>query len=366
LTKLNYVETFTALQTGAALIELLLGLEMKDHRKLNYSRLASILPFAIALQGSAGAMETVEMHRHPQPPSIEDKAPTGKGQGVTAPANAARGAAATNGISYHYGPVMTNGATVKMIWYGNWSDTGGQSILTDLVNSIGASPWYNITSSYYQQSCSRIALGVCFGTLGPIVYASNAITKTVLDATDRNSAGLSFSDASLQQYIASTIQNDPNRSPNTIYALMAGPDVDETSGLCTKYCGFHNKVSVKINGVTSVYKYIFVGNANRCMTACAAQSTSPNGNPAVDAMANILSHELTETATDPQLNAWYDSSGSENADKCAWSFGATNTAPNGSQYNVTLSNPVTNATRQYLIQQNWVNAGGGKCALSYP
>jgi hypothetical protein len=76
-------------------------------------------------------------------------------------------------------------------------------------------------------------------------------------------------------------------------------------------------------------------------------------------MASIIAHELEEATTDPDLNAWYDSRGDENADKCAWTFGATSRAPNGSQYNMMLG------TRQYLIQQNWVNDSGGYCARSY-
>jgi len=40
-------------------------------------------------------------------------------------------------------------------------------------------------------------------------------------------------------------------------------------------------------------------------------------------MISVIAHELTETASDPEVNAWYDSSGTagENADKCAWSYG---------------------------------------------
>jgi hypothetical protein len=76
-------------------------------------------------------------------------------------------------------------------------------------------------------------------------------------------------------------------------------------------------------------------------------------------MASIISHELEESATDPNLNAWYDSRGYENADKCAWTFGQTHTAGNGSQYNVSLGG------LDFLIQQNWVNASGGYCAMSY-
>ena len=47
---------------------------------------------------------------------------------------------------------------------------------------------------------------------------------------------------------------------------------------------------------------------------------SPNGNDA-DATINVTSHEHNEAITDPLGNAWYDSGGYENADKCAWTFG---------------------------------------------
>ena len=76
-------------------------------------------------------------------------------------------------------------------------------------------------------------------------------------------------------------------------------------------------------------------------------------------MASIISHELEEAVTDPDLNAWYDRQGQENADKCAWTFGSTSTAANGSKYNMTLG------SRKFLIQQNWVNSGSGSCAKSF-
>ena len=78
-------------------------------------------------------------------------------------------------------------------------------------------------------------------------------------------------------------------------------------------------------------------------------------------MASILAHELEEAVTDPDLNAWYDRRGMENADKCAWTFGTTAAASNGngSEYNMRLG------AREYLIQQNWVNASGGYCAKAY-
>jgi len=76
-------------------------------------------------------------------------------------------------------------------------------------------------------------------------------------------------------------------------------------------------------------------------------------------MASVMYHELSETVTDPELNAWYDRRGYENGDKCAWNFGTTYTTSNGATANVSLG------SRDWLIQQNWLNANGGKCVLSY-
>ena len=76
-------------------------------------------------------------------------------------------------------------------------------------------------------------------------------------------------------------------------------------------------------------------------------------------MASVIAHEVDETVTDPELTAWYDSAGAENADRCAWSYGAT--FPSGrAKANVHLGN------RDFLLQTNWVNDRPGSCALSLP
>ena len=75
-------------------------------------------------------------------------------------------------------------------------------------------------------------------------------------------------------------------------------------------------------------------------------------------MASIIAHELEEAVTDPVFSGWYDRTGQENADKCAWTFGKTY-GTNGALANMKLG------TKDYLIQQNWVNSGAGYCALSF-
>jgi hypothetical protein len=146
------------------------------------------------------------------------------------------------------------------------------------------------------------------------------------------------------------------KDTNAVYFVLTSSDVNATSGFCTQYCGWHTHGTIGGSDI----KYAFIGNPDRCPSACEEQTlASPNGNAGADGMASIISHELEEAVTDPDLNAWYDNRGQENADKCAWTFGTEGTASNGSKYNQTFG------ARQFLIQQNWVNASGGYCATSY-
>ena len=143
---------------------------------------------------------------------------------------------------------------------------------------------------------------------------------------------------------------------NGVYFVLTSPDVQETSGFGTQYCGWHTYGTLSGKAV----KYAFVGNPLLIAPiGCGVHSPSPNGDGGADAMASVIFHELSEAVTDPQLNAWYDSRGNENADKCAWNFGTTFTTSNGARANVLLG------SAYYLIQQNWVNASGGRCVLKY-
>jgi hypothetical protein len=125
------------------------------------------------------------------------------------------------------------------------------------------------------------------------------------------------------------------------------------------FCAWHNSATVSFPGtpVTKDIKVAFVGNPNQCPAGCLVQDPSPNSNPAGDSMASFVAHELEESVTDPDINAWHDVNFNENADLCVWTFGNYQSLPNGSFYNMKLG------TRPYMIQQNWVNRKGGYCAL---
>jgi hypothetical protein len=58
--------------------------------------------------------------------------------------------ASYNGIQYNGGPVMNhvNGVKVYFICYGNWTNTTVPTILTDFINHIGGSAYFNINTTY--------------------------------------------------------------------------------------------------------------------------------------------------------------------------------------------------------------------------
>jgi hypothetical protein len=251
------------------------------------------------------------------------------------------GRATTNGISYHGGPVMLGTTNIHFIYYGNWTAnsklTGAQTILADWASHIGGSGYYNINTTYFNGSNQHVSNSVAFA--GAVSVGSPL--------------GNNLSDANLTTVVANTHPTDPNG----VYFVLTSPEVNETSGFCTQYCGFHTHATIGGQDI----KYAFVGDAGgRCPSACAAQTNTPNGNIDADTMANTMSHEFEESTSDPDLNAWFDSRGNENADKCNFNFGATFAAPNGSRANQTFG------TRNYLIQQNWLNANGGLCVQHNP
>jgi hypothetical protein len=245
-------------------------------------------------------------------------------------------------IVYHGGPVMLGTPAIYFIWYGTW-DGSSQTILTTLAQSIGGSPYFNINKTYYS-----VANSVSTPVTGAVAYGGSTV--------DNYSRGKSLTDAAIQGIVSDAItQGRLPKDTNGVYFVLTATDVKETSGFCTQYCGWHTRGTIAGSDI----KYSFVGNpATQCPASCAEQTaSSPNNNIGADAMASVLSHELEEAVTDPDLNAWYDRRGMENADKCAWTFGTTFTTSNGSKANMTLGG------LNFLIQRNWVNSGSGFCAL---
>jgi len=264
---------------------------------------------------------------------------------VGAGASSTNASSSTNGIEYHGGPIIPN-PHVYFIWYGNWTGNTALTILPQLISGLSGSPYFNINTTYSDSTGASVTNSVSMRT----------------QVFDSYSQGTVLSDQGLQAVVSQQLTSGGLPTDNSgIYFVLTSADVDE-SGIggefCFRFCGFHTRAL--LNG--SDIKYAFVGNIDRCPNACAASNLGPgpNGNAGADAMANVIVHELSETVTDPDMNAWFHGNlTGEVGDLCNFNFGPEFITSNGAPANVTLGG------RNYLIQQNWLNANGGLCTMSF-
>jgi hypothetical protein len=258
------------------------------------------------------------------------------------------GGSKDNGIQYHGGRVITtpDNPTMYYIWYGSWdfNKDNTKTLLDTFGININQSPYFNINKTYYDANNSAVSGMVNFQDPIAVVPLSSKYGNT------------SLTDNDVQAIVEDAINAGLKYDPNAVYFVLTSKDVKETSGFCSLYCAWHGYGTRAATGDTILFG--FVGDPAQCPSACGAQTTTPNGNFTADSMANLLGHELAEATTDPEISAWFDRRGRENADKCAWKFGTTSTDSNGSKYNVTLGG------KNWLLQQNWINSGGGSCTLS--
>ena len=261
------------------------------------------------------------------------------------------------GIYYHGGTVIAGPAVTKVVaiyWStgtiypsqptGTGAGGSDNSLIGSFLNHLGGSPYFNINTTYYDANGARVL---------------NAVQYTSFWSTGSSVAGPSSSptDQDMINLIQAGInQNKIAYDPNTVYAIFTGSGVNLGGGFGSQYCAYHTR------GTTSqgVAYFAAMPYNQQYPSGCTSALASPNADVAGNSEVNTLAHEIEETTTDARGNAWYDNRGYENADKCAWTWGSTSTAPGGGTYNMQLSDG-----KYYLIQQNWVNAGSGGCAKSY-
>ena len=295
---------------------------------------------------SQGELGYLNQHVHVMPP---------KSQAQEAHAKPGGGSGGSGtGIFYHGGRVLnaTHATRVVAIYWSasNAIYTGGPtpgngtvgtaagdgSLVGYFLRNLGGSPYFNINTTYTDGTGA--------------VPNSVEYRGYFADKTSAPSGTQSVSDAQMQAEIVRAINAGYGNDGHTIYLIFTEGKVNLGGGFGSSYCAYHGHLT--INGQDALYAampydYAYPG-------ACTNGTAAPNGDPGADAEVNTLAHEIEEAATDPDLNAWYDRRGYENADKCAWTWGSTYNNGTG------VAN-LKIGSKDFLIQRNWINSGSGGC-----
>lgn len=272
----------------------------------------------------------------------------------------------TSNLAYNGGPVMQSTVTYTIFWSpaAHPITSDYEALINRFFTEVGGSSLYNIMTQYYDNASH--------------IQNSSAFGGTWVDTTPYPHAGDVVDPLKDEDIRASVLRgiaaNGWTIAPNHLFLVYTAPGMTEcfdtkscTPGtLAVDYCAYHSWFDR--NGQTVLFA--FVPYVETWGKNCRTFDQSPNNNIAADATISMMSHELFESITDPEISpenvAWYDfdcQDGTlcgEIADKCEYHYGTL--AADGS--NVTLG------SHHYIVQQEWSNANFtgtsySGCVLSY-
>ena len=295
---------------------------MATHRLLRAAFLAALVPVAaIALQAQGNSAD------HDRPvPSVHAEPPMLGLHWTHGEAGKARpgGGGASPNIVWHNGAIMRSATITPIFWGPRWSDP---AFYTDKISGLNA--WHNgIGDSSFAATSNEYT-----GTNGQV-------TSTI----NYPGPGGSFTDLSTVPGTASKLTTPTATEVCKVIGTSAPADgsgyypvyVDMTRG-SAGFCAYHSYTTC--SGVPVQFAFFFNLDGD---AGCDPQDTSGLHSEGLAALVNVSAHELSEARTDPRNGGWYDNSGAENADKCAWTFGSS-----------LITLPANSS--QWKMQGNWSN-----------
>lgn len=262
---------------------------------------------------------------------------------------------AAGALLYHGGPVMSTVNTYAIFWVPSQLQNGGSTSMSAAYQTIEKNvladyPGHgldNNNTQYYQGTTTKKYIQNS-GKLASSYVDTNPYPAS--GCSDSATPGACITDTQLQAEIqrVMTLKGWTGGLSKMFLVFTSsgeGSCFDSTNAQCayTYYCAYHGYFT-NGSGQTVVYSNEPYGNTSNCQ---APGTPSPNGNPVADAAATAATHELTEAITDPLLNAWYDASGNEIGDLCAYNYG-------GNTWDSTLANEMWNG-RFYELQMEYDN-----------
>ena len=244
----------------------------------------------------------------------------------------AKGAAGRHGggsplMTYHGGKIMTTANTTAIFWGPSWASA---TFAGDKVGGLDS--WYTgFSKSHYAATSDEYT-----GSNGQV----GATTTYHGHLVDTSTASGGNSPSAILAEVAHMITN-PDPSGNGYYPVYTDLPRGHSS-----YCAWHSAGTV--NGIPVQFAFFWSLDGD---PGCDPQDTATTHSEGLAALANVSGHELSEARSDPASpGAWYDASGSENGDKCAWTFNVPSVSfPNGTSWKIQgeWSNAAYNAGTGY-------------------
>ena len=300
-------------------------------------------------------------------------------------------------LLYHGGPVMMTPTTSPLVITPIfWAPTGHtmasayKSLIGTYLADVAAASGQNTNvfsvANEYSGTNGQIHYSVSIGTT---INDTNALPASGCTVARNDKRGIyadgtgynaCLDDAQLQSQVNSvTAAHGLPHNLSHIYVLFLPKAVEScfnagstttSSNECTinhqpsaAFCAYHSE-----DPASAVYANMpFPVYESSTGFTCGSDGNfgtveSPNGNPDADVEVSPTSHEVNEAITDPDTSTgWYDASGFENGDECAYVYGGTQGTA-GALYNQVINGG------HFLTQEEFSNKDfaltGGGCVQS--
>jgi serine protease len=219
----------------------------------------------------------------------------------------------------HGGGVETAPRVFVVFWGWTADPSGEQPYLTRFLSSVGGSRWLATVNQY--GAGSNVTFGGTFA--------------------DSRAIPASPSDAQIQQEALNAANHFGTGNSANVQIVVATPTGHSTPGFGTQFCAYHGIVNADPNVTYTNMPYVTDAGAG------CGQNSVNGANGRLDGVSIVEGHELAEAVTDPLLNAWFDRSGNEIGDKCAF---------------VNLAN-ITTSQGTFAVQPLWSNQANN-CVLT--
>jgi hypothetical protein len=262
-------------------------------------------------------------------------------------------------LLFHGGPVMMTPSTSPLVitpiyWSpsGHTMSSAYTSLITSYLSDVAAASGQNTNvysvANEYTGTNGQIHYSVSLGTAINDTNAlpGNGCTVARSDRSGIYADGTGYNacldDAQLQSQINSvTSAHGLPHNLSHIYVLFLPKAVEScfnagstttSSNQCTinhqpsaAFCAYHSDATSSAIYADMPFPVYQSGTGFTCGSdATLGAIESPNNNPDADTEVSPTSHEINEAITDPDTQTgWYDSSGFENGDECAYVFGGT-------------------------------------------
>lgn len=217
-------------------------------------------------------------------------------------------------MSLHGGDVLPTNVTHPIFWGAEWkSATFAGDKLSGLDKFFAG-----YGGSNFAGTCTEYS-----GSSGDFVTGTSSYPGYVIDGSSAPAGAISVGQAVAE--VCKVTGNAPDA--NGVYFLFTSTGAGNVS-----YCAWHSWGSCSSGAPVQV---AYMPNLDG-VAGCDPGDTWTTHSEGLAALANVTSHELSEAITDPRGGGWYDSSGAEDGDKCAWAFHAPVTLKNGSQWKLQM------------------------------